>query len=126
MSHAISRSCELETARLHIAPWHEAARQGNFDLAQVIAAMLTARTTAALPERWNGDFSAERTAAWIDERDQESHTLLVIGAGSGRPVGLVILADVPIDAQSVDVRIGYLFAGAFVSRPTHPGVATTG
>ena len=72
--------------------------------------MLTVRTTTALPEPWRGDFSVERAKAWISERDAESPTLLVTEAVTERPVGLVILADVPLGESSVDVRIGYSFA----------------
>lgn len=104
-----SESSVFETARLGVAPWHVAASRRDLDLVEVVAEMLTARTTAALPETWKGEFTLSRAAAWIEERDQESPTLLVTDTRSDRPVGLVILADIPLDAQSVDVRIGYLF-----------------
>ena len=73
---------------------------------------MTESTTRALPETWHGDFSVERASSWIDERDRESPTLLVIDRDSGQPVGLVILFEIPIDTSTVDVRIGYLFAEA--------------
>lgn len=74
--------------------------------------MLTETTTLALPETWHGDFSVDRANSWIGERDSESPTLLVVDRQSGRPVGLVILFEVPIDGSAIDVRIGYLFTEA--------------
>lgn len=92
-----SASCEFRTERLSVAPWHAAARS----------------STMALPEQWQGEFSVKRATAWIEERDDESHTLLVTEPKSGRPVGLVIIADVPLHESAVDLRIGYLLAEQF-------------
>ena len=110
MSGGVSDGCRFVTERLRVSPWHAAAHQVRLDLAEVIADMLTARTTLALPESWRGDFSVERAGKWIEERDADSPTLLVTETASGRPVGLVILADAPLGESAVDVRIGYLIA----------------
>lgn len=110
MNQVGSASCEFRTERLRVVPWHATAGSSDFDLAGVVAKILTARSTMALPEPWQGDFSIARATAWIEERDHESPTLLVTEAESGRPVGLVILADVPLEESTVDVRIGYLLA----------------
>ena len=96
------------TDRLRVGPWHAAGH--DLDLPEVVAGILTASTTTALPEAWRLDFSVEQAGVWINERDAESPTLLATEAGSGRAVGLVILFGEPTDESSVDVRIGYLIA----------------
>lgn len=112
MSRSLSQDCEFETHRLRVGPWHRVARDASLQLARVVSEMLTASTTRALPVGWLGDFSVERAADWIDERDRESPTLLAIDRESSEPVGLVILFEVPIDASTVDLRIGYVLADA--------------
>ena len=86
------------------------AAEATVDLADAVADVLTARTTAALPEQWRGDYSAARARAWISERDAESTSLLVMEKDTGRPVGIVVLADIPFDDGSLDLRIGFVLA----------------
>lgn len=102
--------CAFTTDRFRVAPWHTAERVTGPDLAATVAAMLTERTTGGLPEPWRGTFTAERARAWIAERDAESPTLLVTERASGRHLGLVILAEVPVDESMLDVRLGYVVA----------------
>jgi RimJ/RimL family protein N-acetyltransferase len=104
--------CEFVTGRLQVSPWSAAAQRARLDLAGVIAELLTDRTTGALPDSWQGNYTAERARAWIEERDADSPTLLAMEAASGRPIGLVILAAIPLDESMVDVRIGYVIAEA--------------
>jgi RimJ/RimL family protein N-acetyltransferase len=106
----ISDRCQFVTPRLQVSPWHAAAHEVGVGLVEVTAGILTARTTVALPESWRGDYSIERARAWIEERDAESPTMLVIETASERPVGFVVLAEVPLDKSAVDVRIGFLIA----------------
>ena len=96
------------TDRLRVDPWHTAGHE--LDLAEIVAGMLTTRTTTALPEAWRGGFSVDRASDWISERDAESPTLLATEAASGRAVGLVIIYGEPLDQSTMDVRIGYLIA----------------
>lgn len=112
--------CEFLTRRLQVGPWRELAQREALDLAGVIAELLTDRTTVALPEPWQGNYNIERARTWIDERDAESPTLLVMEAASATPVGLVVLAEIPLDESVVDVRIGYVIAEASWGR----GLAT--
>lgn len=102
--------CEFVTERLQVGPWGAVAQRAGFGLAGVIAELLTERTTVALPESWQGSYTVDRARAWIEERDAESPTLLVMEAASERPVGLVVLAEVLLDDSMVDVRIGYVIA----------------
>jgi RimJ/RimL family protein N-acetyltransferase len=104
--------CEFVTARLQVGPWHAAAQRAGLDLAGVIGELLTDRTTVALPDSWHENYTVERARTWIDERDAESPTLLAMEAASARPIGLVILAEIPLDESMVDVRIGYVIAEA--------------
>jgi RimJ/RimL family protein N-acetyltransferase len=102
--------CAFVTERLRVDPWWEADARGGVDLAESVAELLTARTTEALPESWRGDYSVERARAWIAERDAESPTLLVTEVASARPVGLVVLAEVPLGESAIDVRVGFVIA----------------
>jgi len=102
--------CEYESERLRVRPWHAGPAAGDRDLDTEVAVLLTVRTTVALPETWRGDFTVERARAWIAERDAESPTLLVTDVGTGRVVGLLILAGIPLDEASTEVRIGYVIA----------------
>ncbi len=104
--------CQFVTERLQVGPWRAAAQRAKLDLARVIAELLTDRTTVALPESWQGNYTVERAKAWLAERDAESPMLLVMEAASARPVGLVVLAEVPLDEPMVDMRIGYVIAEA--------------
>jgi 2-polyprenyl-3-methyl-5-hydroxy-6-metoxy-1,4-benzoquinol methylase len=73
--------------------------------------MLTEASTRNLPDAWSGALSVERAEAWIEERDRESPTLLVIEKHSQQPIGLVMLFAASTDGGAeVDLRIGYLFA----------------
>ncbi len=108
MSHADLWSCQFMTDRLRVDPWH--AAETEFDLAEVVAGMLTETTTTALPEAWRGGFSVARASDWISERDVESPTLLATEASSSRAVGLIIIYGEPLDQSTMDVRIGYLIA----------------
>ena len=113
------------TPRLLVEPWHEAAERLGLNLADEVARLLTARTTAALPENWRGDFSAERARAWITERDGESPTLLATEFESAATAGLVILGEVPLapstdNTTGIDLRIGYVIAESMWGR----GLAT--
>ncbi len=101
---------EFETDRLSVGPWHAVADRLDIDLARVVAEMLTVRTTVALPESWRGDHSVETAWGWIADRDADSSMLLVAESTSHHPVGLLVLAEVPLSSSGVDLRIGYLFA----------------
>lgn len=106
----MTKGCAFETPRLRVGPWAELAGELGLDLVSVVAETLTETTTVALPEPWRGDWSPVRARAWIDERDRESPTCLVVDRESGQPVGLLILFEVPLDIGTVDVRIGFVLA----------------
>ena len=106
----VIQGCAFETPRLRIGPWAELAGELGLDLVSIFAETLTDTTTAALPEHWRGDYSPLRAGAWIDERDRESPPCLVVDRESGQPLGLLILSEVPLDTETVDIRIGYVLA----------------
>jgi len=107
MSRDLSQRCVFETERLRVESWTAASEH---DLTSAVAGILTARSTADLPEPWQGDYSTERAAAWIEERNDESPTLLITEIESRRPAGLVMLAEMALDQGGIDVRVGYVFA----------------
>lgn len=118
---AIGR-CRLSTGRLVAAEWHALADHHGLDLVDVITEVLTTTTTRALPPSWSGDYDRTRATAWIEERDTESPTLLVVEVDTARAVGLVILHGSGADAGPgpVEVRLGYVLAEAAWGR----GLAT--
>ncbi|MDH4147968.1 MAG: GNAT family N-acetyltransferase [Acidimicrobiia bacterium] len=100
----------FETERLRCGPWIEEAARAGVDLERTVAELLTPGTTALLPETWHGEFTLYRARAWIAEREGDSTTLLVTETATGQPVGLVILAVVPVEGGAADLRIGYLLS----------------
>lgn len=72
--------------------------------------MLTPSVTQSLPEAWQGAYTTERANEWIDERDREGATLLVLERSSRTPVGLMILFE--SDDEQIDrtIRLGYLLS----------------
>ena len=110
------RACEFETQRLLVKEWHSLApgewQQEN--LADVVAAIITEPVTRSLPPAWQGSYSIVRACEWIDGRDKEGITLLVIGKSTRGAVGLMILFEMEAEEGKgqVDVRLGYLLSEA--------------
>lgn len=107
-----SKSCSFETERLWIGDWHSSDAIGNDPTAlpQVVSALLTPTVTRALPEDWQGPFTSSRASNWIEERDREGSTLLVVERSGHSPAGLLILAEDGDDTTRRCVRLGYLIA----------------
>lgn len=108
MSQPHTISCTFETERLIVADWHELAEAYSVDLVTVVPAIMTARTTEALPPAWQGDYDDERAAMFITERDAESPTLLTLSRQSRSALGLLFL----FEDASATLRLGYVFAEA--------------
>ena len=108
--------CTFETERLLVAEWRSRELGGRSpdELAAVVVSLLTERVTAPLPPDWQGVYTAERARGWIEERDAEGTTLLVVRKSDGEAVGLVMLFEAPSteDEGASDVRLGYLLAEA--------------
>ena len=107
-------ACTFETARLVVQEWHSLSPSDwkQQELPQVVAAMLTEPVTRSLPSAWQGGYTAERAHEWIEERDTEGSTLLVIDKLTREAIGLMILSEMQADAGNdyVDVRLGYLLS----------------
>ena len=74
-----------------------------------------------MPPEWHGDFDQIRATRWIEERDAESPTLLVLDRENRHAIGFVMLFEGgDEDSADVDVRLGYVLAEAVWGR----GVAT--
>lgn len=95
---------------MDVADWHNSPLPAGNTLPDVVATLLTATTTRALPSPWRGDYDRSRAAAWIRERDDESAVSIVTDRETSIPVGLIILFTAPADDSSgrVDIRLGYL------------------
>jgi RimJ/RimL family protein N-acetyltransferase len=57
---------------------------------------------------WQGAYTIERAAKWIEERDREGATLLVVDRSSRTPVGMMILFESDDEHVGRTVRLGYL------------------
>ena len=109
----VGQACSFETSHLLIQEWHSLTSEEwvEQDLAPVVAAMLTAPVTRSLPPGWQGFYTEERARQWIEERDQEGTTLLVMEQPERTPVGLMILFETQDEnARGVELRLGYLLA----------------
>ena len=105
----VSRDCVFVTRRLSVEPWHGAADKYGIDLTAAVAAILSPRTTRALPPAWQGGYTVERARRWVVERDRESVTLLVVDRYSDEPVGLMILYENASEhGAQRRLRIGYV------------------
>jgi RimJ/RimL family protein N-acetyltransferase len=95
-----------------VGDWHEIADRLGLQLAEIVAGILTPTTTSELPPAWQGNYDDQRAAAWIEDRDDESPTLLVVDHRTVEPIGLLILfeSDSEVDAGTTDVRVGYVIA----------------
>ena len=102
-----STPIRFETERLIVDEWHSLSPTDE-DLARSVMAILTPSVSQSLPDGWQGEYSVERAAQWIKERDQESTNLLILDRSSKQAVGLMIVftsGDEPIGQV---VRIGYM------------------
>lgn len=105
-------TCSFETERLRAGEWHSLAAESPRQLEDVVASMLTEPVTRALPEAWRGSYSLDRARSWIEERDAEGTTLLVVEKATSDSIGLIILSAIPAESSGAgaDVRLGYLLA----------------
>ncbi len=107
----ICETCAFETDRLLVAEWHSLSRDDE-ELARVVATLLTDPVTQSLPISWRGSYTVERARVWINERDIEATTLLIVEKSTGLVIGLMILfeADAESVPDGIEVRIGYLLS----------------
>ncbi len=93
--------CAFETPRLLVDDWHAGSR----DLAEIVEALMTERVTRSLPTPWRGEYTRERAAAWVEDRDAEGITLLVVDRSNDQAIGLLIVF--PIERER---RFGFLLS----------------
>lgn len=108
----VCKTCRFVTERLLVEEWHSLSADdwAHQELAHVVSTMLTARVTQSLPEGWQGAYTIERASEWIQERDREGATLLVVERSSRMPVGVMILLESDDEKLGRSVRIGYLLS----------------
>ena len=108
------RNCTFETGRLLVKDWHTVSSSDwrSRELADVVLAMLTERVTRSLPATWQSICTTGRAREWIEERDREGPTLLVVDKLTQRAVGLMFLFEMKAEgcADDRDVRLGYLLS----------------
>ena len=111
----ICKSCSFQTPRLLVKEWHSLTPHDWTapDLADVVAEILTENVTRSLPPGWQGAYTRSRAVQWIEERDAEGTTLIVVARATGSAVGLMILSEAaPTDSAGVEIRLGYLLSEA--------------
>lgn len=96
------------TKRLIVEEWHKLEREGRLrtELPLVVRTIMTPAVTASLPVSWQGPYTRRRAQNWIEERDGEGTTLLVVERSTAEPVGLLVL----FEGDSLNLRIGYMLA----------------
>ncbi len=111
------RDCTFETDRLLATEWRSVLAESwqQQDLELTVAGMLTEPVTRHLPEPWHGSYTTERARRWIEERDAEGTTLLIVETSSRSVVGLLLLIQCGAP-EAVEIRIGYLISEAFWGR----------
>ncbi|MBT3051919.1 MAG: GNAT family N-acetyltransferase [Candidatus Thiodiazotropha sp. (ex Codakia orbicularis)] len=95
------------TDRLLVSEWHSIAPNewNQVGLDAVVLNTLTPRVTQSLPPVWQGAYTLERANHWINERDKEGVTLIVVDKSSLDAIGFVILFE---SSNYKDLRLGYL------------------
>ena len=106
------QTCSLDTDRMLVREWHSFS-DGDWadqDLASAVRSILTPPVTQSLPSGWQGGYTIDRARSWIDDRDKEGTTLLVVEREIKKPIGLMILFEGSEDPLRPSVRIGYMLA----------------
>lgn len=109
----MSKTPMFETPRLLAKEWHSLGPDdcNATDLRSVVCTILTDRVTAPLLPAWHGHYTLERAAGWIEARDREGTTFLVVSKAEREPVGLVLsFESAREDPPGLEVRLGYLVA----------------
>jgi RimJ/RimL family protein N-acetyltransferase len=75
-----------------------------------ISEMLTPAVTRSLPPEWQGSYSGERARQWVEARDREGATLVVVERSRCTAIGLVILFHDGEEPDGPRLRLGYLLA----------------
>ena len=106
--------CAFETKRLLVKIWHSFS-PGEWpqqDLVWLVVDVLTEAVTRTLPEPWQGRYTPERARRWMEERDREGSTLLVVDKATRQAVGLLILLKTvsPDESEGAEIRLGYLLS----------------
>ncbi len=110
------------TERLVADEWHkiECEIGSHNELPLIVQSILTPSVTVSLPVAWQGPYNYQRAREWIDERDQEGTTLLVIERSSRLPVGLLILFEVePRDLRTGDMLAESAWGKGFATELIH-------
>jgi ribosomal-protein-alanine N-acetyltransferase len=109
----VSEQCSFETDRLFVDEWHSASWAGDDEqaLPDVVASLMSASVTRALPAEWQGEYTPHRARQWVAERDREGPTLLAVERSSAEVVGLLIPfeSEAP-EGSGVGIRLGYMLA----------------
>lgn len=107
-----TNACRFLTKRLLVSEWHSLSDEDWIpqDLPNVVCDTLTTNVTRWLPDTWQGEYDIRRAHDWVQERDHDGTTLLIIQRETKRPIGIVILNEYEDNDSGVSVRLGYLLA----------------
>jgi ribosomal-protein-alanine N-acetyltransferase len=108
----ICRKCSFVTDRLIAKEWHSTFENDEitYDLALAVSELLTPLVTKSLPAGWQGDYTKQRAEDWIQERDREGATLIILERSSLAPIGLLLLYEEENVKTGCGVRLGYLLS----------------
>ena len=104
-----NKEYRYSTERLLVCEWRSTSPDdwNQEELAVVVKNILTPKVTQSLPPAWQGNYTSERASSWIEERDDEATTLLVIEKSTRTAIGFIILFNC---TDGRDIRLGYLLA----------------
>ena len=94
--------CQFDCDTLMVCNWN---RNHEIDLASSLLSILTPEVTHSLPPDWTGKYDLNRCESFIENRNKESSTLLIIEKESNEAIGLMIIYINIIDNQ---LNLGYL------------------
>ena len=113
MVSAVLSTCEFETERLLVKEWHSLVPDDwrHNELEDVVVGLLTPAVVRSLPPAWQQICTTARARTWINDRDKEGTTLLVIDKAVRDVVGLLILLETQLaEGSGKEVRLGYLLS----------------
>jgi len=83
------RNHYFSTERLVVDEWHSLTSDQWLlqNLVKVVQEILSESVTKSLPPEWQGSYSTTRTKQWIQKRDEEGVTLLVVDKDNKKSPG---------------------------------------
>ena len=105
---------DFTTKRLIVKEWHsfDPDELDLPDLETIVEEMLVPDVTKRFPVMWRGSYDKKRARFWIQDRDNESKTLLAVEKETREPLGYINFFSVGERSKGTYLRLGYLISKA--------------